>query len=88
MAFAVEDFTEVNQCLDPQTAKDNEAVVRRNPMDEEIVRLVALHIGLCDLVDKGIITVKLATSMFNLEKGRGIKDKVIEERKVSGERGA
>lgn len=86
--FAVEDFTETNHCLDPQAAKDNEDMVRRHPTDEHLVQLVALRIGLCDLVDKGIITVKLATDLFNLEKDRGVKEKFKEEVKNKKELGA
>jgi len=52
------------------------------------MRLIALRIGLGDLVDKKLITVKMATKLFNEEQDKSIQKEIIEESNNRGETGA
>lgn len=76
---------EINHCLDQQSAAENESLVRKYPADTTLVRLAAIRIGLCDFVDKGIITVRKATEIFELEKVKGITKKWKDEIKFKNE---
>ena len=91
--FAIEDFTEgekpeTNQCLDSESAKENEVLAKKHPEDVPLVRFIAIRIGLCDLVDKEIISVKDATSIFELEQDKSVKDRFKDEMKNKKEWGA
>jgi len=66
---------EVNQCLEPQAAKENEALVRDHPKDRVLVRLAAIRVGLCNFVDKGIIDVRTATKIFEVEQVKSVRDR-------------
>jgi len=56
-----------NFCLDPQSAIDNENLARRNPNDDELIKIIALRAGLCDLIGKEIIDLDFAIDLFNRE---------------------
>ncbi len=70
---------EENHCLDPESARDNEQLARKNPNDSIVVGLVALRAGLCDLVDKGIIDLEFAIDLFDAEKSKSVKKRLEED---------
>ena len=70
---------EVNYCLDPETAQENEKQARSKPDDKVLSKLIALRTGLCDLVDKNIITVREATDIFEVERVKSMTKRWKEE---------
>ena len=46
---------------------NNEELVRQNAHDMELVKLVALRKGLCDLISKKIIKLNFAIHLFHAE---------------------
>jgi len=56
----------VNFCLNPQDAIDNETLASKHPEDQQLIKLVALRAGLCDL--------------FNFEHKQNIMKRIQEER--------
>lgn len=70
---------EEDHCIDPDKAKNNEQLVRNNPNDPILVRLVALRAGLCDLVEKGIVDIEFAIDLFDAEKSKGILKRLEED---------
>jgi hypothetical protein len=66
---------EVNHCLNPQAAKENEAIVKLYPTDTTLIKLAAIRIGLCEFVDKGIIDVRTATEIFEVEQVKSVRDR-------------
>lgn len=57
-----------NFCLDPSLAANNENLVKAHPDDEQLVKLVALRAGLCQLVLKNSIPLNTAIDIFDAEK--------------------
>ena len=60
-------FTEepTNYCLDKESWKEWDALVKKYPNDEEVQTLHALRLGLCVKVEQGSITFEQATDIFN-----------------------
>ena len=77
-----------NFCLDKQSAIDNEALARKHPTDEKIIKLVALRSGLCDLISKQIIDLDFAIDVFNAEHQTNIMKRLQEEQTSNRDIGA
>ena len=54
-----------NYCLDKESWKEWEALVKKYPNDKDVQTLHALRIGLCLKVEQGSITFEQATDIFN-----------------------
>jgi hypothetical protein len=54
-----------NYCLDKESWKEWDALVKKHPNDEEVQTLHALRLGLCVKVEQGSITFEQATDIFN-----------------------
>lgn len=68
-----------NFCGDPGKALNNENIARSHPADERIIRLVALRTGLCDLLEKNIITREFAIDLFETERQQQTIKRLQEE---------
>jgi len=77
-----------NFCLDKQNALDNEEIARKNPYDEDIIKVVALRTGLCDLLDKGLIELDFAITLFNETHSMILMKRIQKERTANEEIGA
>ena len=64
-----------NYCLDPQTNSEWAGLLSKNPNDDLVTKLFALRIGLCELVQRNIITLDRATDLFELERGKALKER-------------
>jgi len=60
-------FTEeqTNHCLDKESWKEWEALVQKYPNDKNIQALHALRLGLCVKIERGSITFRMASDIFN-----------------------
>jgi hypothetical protein len=76
-----------NFCLDPKAAQQNEALARKHPQDEVIVKLVAMRAGLCDLLAKKIIDLDFAIELFDAEHAQGIQKRIGEEQTNQRQKG-
>jgi hypothetical protein len=65
-----------NYCHDKETWKEWDALVEKNPNDNEVQALHALRIGLCAKVDRGEITLEQATDIFE-----SAREAIIQKRK-------
>jgi hypothetical protein len=54
-----------NYCLDKESWKEWETLVRKYPNDEDLQTLHALRLGLCVKIEQGSITFEQATDIFN-----------------------
>jgi hypothetical protein len=70
----------VNFCLNPQDAIDNETLASKHPEDQQLIKLVALRAGLCELISKGIVKLEFAIDLFNFEHKQNIMKRMQEER--------
>jgi hypothetical protein len=77
-----------NFCLDPKAAKNNEELARKNPQDQTLIKLVAMRVGLCDLLAKQIIDLDFAIDLFNGEHAHGVQKRLQEEQTSKKEIGA
>ena len=69
---------EKNYCNDPDTNMQWEAMVRKHPDDMQIYALYALRLGLCFEVDRGDLTIRQATEIFENMRSALIDAKVME----------
>ena len=70
-----------NYCLDQESWKEWDAIVEKNPNDNEVQALHALRIGLCTKVDRGGITIEQATEIFE-----SAREAIIQKRKEDQKR--
>lgn len=75
-----------NFCLDPDSASQNDMLVRQHPNDPRIVKLVALRTGLCDLLEKNIVTLETAIDLFDVEKDQEVLKRLQEGQTAQPER--
>lgn len=66
-------------CTDPETAVQNEKLAKKHPTDELLIKLVALRIGLCDLLAKEVIGLEFAIDLFEGERVKGMFKRREEE---------
>ena len=69
-----------NYCHNEESWKEWDALVEKNPNDNEVQALHALRIGLCAKVDRGEITLEQATEIFESAR-EAIIQKRIENQK-------
>lgn len=72
-----------NFCQDWQAELDNEKLVKENPNDKALIKLVALRAGLCYLVGKKIVDFDLAVDLFDAEQHNEAFKRMEEEREDS-----
>jgi hypothetical protein len=70
-----------NYCHSEKSWKEWNALVAKNPNDEEVQALHALRIGLCAKVNRGGITLEQATRIFE-----GIREGLVQKRKEDQKR--
>lgn len=73
----------VNFCNDWQAQLDNEELVKKNPNDMALIKLVALRAGLCYLIGKKLVDFDLAVDVFDVEQHGEVFKRMEEERKDS-----
>ena len=64
-----------NYCLDPETNITWLRMLSESPHDSVIAELFALRIGLCELIERKIISIDRATDIFEESRQRGLKEK-------------
>ena len=67
LIFSSPGFTKepTNYCLDKESWKEWDALVKKYPDDKDVQTLHALRLGLCVKVEQGSITFEQATDIFN-----------------------
>ena len=70
-----------NYCLDKESWKEWDDLVRKYPNDEDVQTLHALRLGLCIKIEQRSITFELASDIFNRA-----HDMVIQNAKSERER--
>ena len=70
-----------NYCHDKESWNEWDALVQKNPNDNEVQALHALRIGLCAKVDRGEITLDQATEIFE-----SAREAIIQKRKEDQKR--
>ena len=70
-----------NYCHDKESWNEWDALVQKNPNDNEVQALHALRIGLCAKVDRGEITLEQATDIFE-----SAREAIIQKRKEDQKR--
>ena len=68
-----------NHCHDPEAIEQNRALLGDHPDDPVIIRLIALREGLCNMIDRGQISVEQGIDIFNDEKNKGVIQRGSEE---------
>lgn len=56
---------QTNYCLDKESWKEWEALVKKYPNDNNVQTLHALRVGLCVKIEQGSVTFEQATDIFN-----------------------
>ena len=69
----------VNYCYDAQANAGWKEQLSKNPNDNIIMGLFALRMGLCQLVDGGVLTVDRATAIFEASRVNAVRDREKEE---------
>ena len=70
-------------CADPATNREWAELLAQNPEDRIVVRLYALRVGLCTMIDQNLIDVDQAIAWFEQERSKA----VIERRLETGRQG-
>jgi hypothetical protein len=70
-------------CNDPTANQEWAELLAQNPDDRIVVRLYALRVGLCTMIDQNLIAVDRAITWFEQERERA----VIERRLETGRQG-
>lgn len=68
-----------NYCHDPATWPEWEEMLHKYPLDEGVLGLYGLRIGLCLLVERGALSTELATTIFERQREQEITRKKQEE---------
>ncbi|NOU13804.1 MAG: hypothetical protein HOO92_07550 [Methylococcaceae bacterium] len=72
-----------NYCHDTKSVEQNKALLGDHPNDPIIIRLMALREGLCNMIDRGLITVEQGIDIFNDEKNKSVIQRSNEEQTKS-----
>ena len=70
-----------NYCHDQRSWQEWDALVEKNPNDNEVQALHALRIGLCAKVDRGQISLDRATEIFE-----SAREAIVQKRKEDQKR--
>ena len=68
-----------NYCLDPETNQQWAQMLMDSPDDDSVAKLFALRLGLCQLVEKELITLERATDLFEIERDEVVRQRAVEE---------
>jgi hypothetical protein len=71
---------ETNYCHDPESNAECEELINKHPNDMGIQALHALRIGLCQKVDKEVLTIPEATKIFEDMRKALIERRAMQER--------
>ncbi|MGH8548152.1 MAG: hypothetical protein ACRERU_06035 [Methylococcales bacterium] len=77
-AFAA-DKTPANYCHDEQVGADWEKMLVESPEDRSILKLYGLRIGLCQMIDKGRISLEQGIEIWNQEHAKSVIQRSGEE---------
>ena len=77
LAFSSLGFTEepTNYCLDKESWKEWDGLVKKYPDDKDVQTLHAIRLGLCVKIEQGSITFEQANDIFNRAHERVIQMK-------------
>jgi hypothetical protein len=64
-----------NYCHDPEANQRWGELLLDAPADDVLLRLFALRLGLCQMVDAGILTLERATEIFERARQRGLLER-------------
>ncbi len=70
-----------NYCLDKETNARWASMLSHQPNDQDIAKLFALRIGLCELVARKIVSLEQATNIFEKERVEVIRLKEKERKR-------
>jgi hypothetical protein len=76
----------VNYCKDPEKAAEWEKQLADTPEDPLIIKLYALRVGLCKMVDEGKVELKEAIRIWDIEHARSVNERLFDEVKHSRKR--
>ncbi|MVF23800.1 hypothetical protein EVC37_19605 [Methylocaldum sp. BRCS4] len=71
----------VNYCKDPQKTAEWEKNLADTPEDPLIIKLYALRIGLCKMVDEGKVELDEAIRIWDIEHARSVNERLLDEMK-------
>lgn len=73
-----------NYCENPESAKEWRELAKKHPKDDAIQRLHALRLGLCELIERGTMTVERGTVIFERQRQQVIRERKQKERQGMG----
>jgi hypothetical protein len=76
----------VNYCKDPKKTAEWEKHLTDTPEDPLIIKLYALRVGLCKMVDEGKVELKEAIRIWDIEHARSVNERLLDEMKHSRKR--
>ena len=79
LSFSAYADDSANYCLDPETNQQWAKMLMDSPDDDAVAKLFALRLGLCQLVEKELITLERATSLFEAEREKIVRERSIEQ---------
>ncbi len=65
-------------CADPATNREWAELLAQNPEDRIVVRLYALRVGLCTMIDQNLIDVDQAITWFEQERSKAVIERRLE----------
>jgi len=71
----------VNYCKDPEKAAEWEKHLADTPEDPLIIKLYALRVGLCKMVDEGKVELEEAIRIWDIEHARSVNERLLDEMK-------
>ncbi|HYE36767.1 hypothetical protein [Methylocaldum sp.] len=71
----------VNYCKDPKITADWEKQLANTPEDPLVIKLYALRVGLCHMVDQGRVKLEEAIRIWDIEHARSVNERLLDEMK-------
>jgi hypothetical protein len=72
VAYAQVTYSQENYCKDQQVNNQWLEMMANNPQDPDLIKLVALRMGLCVMVDQDLISFDKAATIFETERVEAI----------------
>jgi len=70
MGFVVNSFASENYCHDADKIKEWEGIITKHSAEPLLVKLYAMRVGLCQMVDDGKIDLDTAIDVFEAERSK------------------
>lgn len=71
-----------NYCLNPEYTKSNEELLARNPNNPSIQMIYALRLGICKMIEDGLISVEQGIDIFEEQREEEINKHIEREKEV------